>query len=131
MVRFLACSFYFIFGVPFVHLFLFGAVLFHNRVPLGPDIPGIILLYDVFIPCMYLYRAAAAAVLLLLCVVILLLLLHQLLLFVIVCRMAKIVAGSLNCFLSLYSQTYIIFNACTPWQCCRIYGLDLRILHPR
>ena len=75
--------------------------------------------------------AAVAAAAAGLCVAILRLLLQQLLLFVIVCRMAKIVAGSLNCFLSLYSQTYIIFNACTPWQCCRIYGLDLRILHPR
>ena len=32
----------------FFHLFLFGAAWLHNRVALGPDIPGIILLYDVF-----------------------------------------------------------------------------------
>ena len=62
----------------FFHLFLFAAVWLHNRVPLvGPGIPGIIPL--------------------LLCVLLSVLsLLHQLLLFVIVYRMAKIVAGSLN-----------------------------------
>ena len=58
----------------------------HNRVvPLGPDIPGILLLYDVYIIYLaysYTYRV--------------LLPLQQLLLFVIVCRMAKIVAVSLK-----------------------------------
>ena len=56
-------SFY-LFGVPFFFTsFLFGAVWFHNRVPLGPDIPGIILLlYDVsYVWHAFIQSAAAAA----------------------------------------------------------------------
>ena len=61
VVRFQACS-QKKNGVPF-HLFcFFGVVWSHNRVPLGPEIPGIILLYDVlvYIPGMYLYIQSAA-----------------------------------------------------------------------
>ena len=64
-----------------------------------PDIPGIVpVLYCYtghYIPDMYLYRVLPPLLppLLLLCVAILLLLLQQLLLFVIVWRMAKMVAG--------------------------------------
>ena len=65
---------------------------FHNRVPLGYDLPGIILLlYDVLYTCHVFIQSvptAAAA----LCVA-MLVLLQQLLLFVIVCRMVSIVAG--------------------------------------
>ena len=29
-------------------------------------------------------------------------------------------------------QTRFIFNVCTPWQCCRIYGLDFCLyIYPR
>ena len=96
MVRFPACSFSFSFLVcHFFHLFLFGAAWLHNRVALGPDIPGIILLYDVLYPCVFVHRVLLP-LLLLLCVAILLMLLQQLLLFVIVCQMAKFVTGLLN-----------------------------------
>ena len=84
-------------------------------VPLGPDIPGIILillLYDVScIPDIYyLYiQNAAAAAAAALCVAILLLLLQQLLLFVIVCRMAKNVAGLLN--LNLWFHPVFSFSS--------------------
>jgi len=53
--------------------------------------------------------------------------------FVIVCRMAKIVAGSSNLipFSAFFLfQHDLLFNRCTSWQYCRIYGLDLPILHP-
>ena len=33
----------------FSPLFLFGVVWFHNRVPLGPNVPGIVLQYDVLL----------------------------------------------------------------------------------
>ena len=61
--------------------------------------------------------AAVAAAAAGLCVAILRLLLQQLLLFVIVCRMAKIVAGLLNLIPSsvffLFIQIRFIFNVCT------------------
>ena len=103
MVRFPACSFSFSFLVcHFFHLFLFGAAWLHNRVALGPDIPGIILLYDVLYPCVFVHRVLLP-LLLLLCVAILLFLLYQLLLFVTACRMATIVAGSSNLIHLLFS----------------------------
>ena len=34
-------------------------------------------------------------------------------------------------FVFLFIQTRFIFNEYTPWQYCRIYRLDLPILHPR
>ena len=121
----------------FFHLFLFGAVCFHNRVPLAPDLPCVAVYRctTYYVPCMYVYRVLLPLLLLLLCVAILLLLLHQLLLFVIVCRMAKIVSGSLNLIPSIVSFLLILKHElhliCTPWQCCRSHGLDLPILHPR
>ena len=54
-----------------------------------------------------------------------------LLLFVIVCRMTQFVAvvqqvlHLMPVFLSLYSNTISFY--CTPWQCCRMYSLDLPI----
>ena len=76
--------------------------------------------------------AAVAAAAAGLCVAILRLLLQQLLLFVIVCRMAKIVAGPLiqNLIASsvffLFIQRRFIFNVCTPWHhWCGIYGLGM------
>ena len=89
-----------------------------------PDIPGVILLlYDVLCTWHVVVQSAAAGAAAL-CVAVLLLLLQQLLLFVIVCRMAKIVAGVLNLIPSnvffLFIQTRFIFNVCTPWQYCRI-----------
>ena len=89
-----------------------GVVWFHNRVPLGPDIPGIILLYDVvytwhvFIHKECCCRCCSCSVPVFL--------LQQLPLFVILYRMAKNVAGSLNLIASsvffLFIQTRIIFN---------------------
>ena len=61
------------------------------------------------------------------------LLLLQLLLFVMICRMAKYLLwsmGSDSIVFFVFIQTRRIFNVCTPWQHCRIYGLDLPI-HPR
>ena len=75
--------------VCFFHLFLFGAVWFiHNRIEsVGPDTPGIILLYDVYKPGMYLHIKSAVLLLLLLLFVLLpgmlLLVLQQPLMFVI------------------------------------------------
>ena len=66
----------------------------------------------IYLACIYTYR-----------------LLLPLLLFVIVCRMAKIAAGSMNLIPSsvvfLFIQTRSIFNVRTPWQYCRVHGLDL------
>ena len=45
----------------FLTYFLFGAVWFHNREPLGPDTPGIILLYEVLYSWHVLAMSAAAA----------------------------------------------------------------------
>ena len=73
---------------------------------------------------LYIQNAAAAAAAALMCVVVLLLLLHQLLLFVIVCRMAQIVAGSLNLiastvfFLFILKQDLSLMYVRTRWQCC-------------
>ena len=124
------CRFFFI-------SFLFSAVWLHNRIYLQvePNIPAIILLSSCctyYKPGMYLYRVRLPLLLPLFCVAtsIFLLLLQQLLLFVIVCRMAKHV-GSLNLTLSsvffLFIQRRFIFKVCTPWQYCRISGLDLPI----
>ena len=69
----------------------------HNRVPLGPDI--LYITTCIYLASIHTYRVLLPLLLLLLlllCVVILLVLLKLLLLFVIVCRMAKFVAGSLN-----------------------------------
>ena len=104
------------FGAPFFfHLVFVGTVWFHNRVPLGPDVPGIMLLYGVLCTCYVFVQSAAAAAAAAVCVAILLLQLQQLLLFVIVCRMVKIVSGSLNLIPSrvflLFTQTQFIFNA--------------------
>ena len=76
----------------FTSFFLFGVVWFHIRVPLGPDIPCTILLYDVLYTWHVLIRRECCCRCYCYSVP---LLLQQLLLFV-VCRMAKIVAGSLN-----------------------------------
>ena len=83
--------------------------------------------------------AAAAAAVAALCVAILLLLLAAwqqcccfLLLFVIVCWMAKFVAGSLNLipvFLFLLIETRSIFDG-TPWQYCVVFTASI-CLHPR
>ena len=72
-------------------------------------------------PGMYLgVRSATADAAAALCVSILLLLLQQLLPFVIVCRIAKIVAGRLNPVPSsvfcLFMQTRFRFSVCTLWQ---------------
>ena len=53
-----------------VFISLFGVVWFHNRVPLGPDILGIILLCDVlytfiYLACIYTYRVLLPLLLLL------------------------------------------------------------------
>ena len=88
----------------FFQLFWFGAVLVHNRVPLGPDIPGIILLYDVllrsiYLACIYTCRVLLPLLLLLLCMSVYCCCCTScrlLLLFVIVCRMAIFFAGSVN-----------------------------------
>ena len=85
----------FFFCVPLFFTYLLFGVWLHNRVPLEPEIRGIILLYDVLYTWHILIRSAADAAAAL-CVAILLLLLQQLLLFVIMCRMANNVAGSLN-----------------------------------
>ena len=80
-------------------------------------------------------RAAAAAAASL-CVAILLLLLQQqcccfLLLFVIVCRMAKLVAGSLNLTLVFSFPSFKRdFFSCTPWQYCIAFTASI-CLHPR
>ena len=131
VVRFRACSFFIC--VPFFHLFLFRVVWFHNRVPLGP-VPGIIQLYDVLYTWhVFIRKESCCCCCCCRCSVPVLL---QLLLFVIVCWKAKTVAGSLylipsTSFFFLFIQTLLIFNVCNPWQYCRIYGLDLPILHPR
>ena len=55
-VRSPACSLFFISCAVFF-LFFFGAVWFHTRVPVGPDIPGIYCwCVTYYIPGMYLYR---------------------------------------------------------------------------
>ena len=87
---------------------------------LGASVQGI---FHVFthIECCYRGRCYC-------CSVVILLLLLQLLLFVIVCRMAKIVAFSLNVIPSLVffsSFSNMTFSVCTPWQCYRIHGLRL------
>ena len=129
----------------FFYLFLFGAVWhIHNRVvPLGPDIPGTryLVLYcctTYYIPCTYLYMqsAAAAAAVAVLCVAILLLfLLQQPLLFVIVCRMVKTVAGSLNLIPSIvffsFSNTFFFFMYVPLGSVVAFTALILPILYPR
>ena len=123
----------------FFHVFFVwrGVVSQPSPSTVGPDIPGIILLYEydvfntwhVFIHTECCCRCCCCSVPVLL--------LQQLLLFDVVCRMAKIVAGSLNLIPSSVFfpliQTRFIFHVCTstPWQYCRIYGLYLPILHPR
>ena len=66
VIRFPAFSLFF--GVPhYFSLFLFGVVWFHTRVPLGPGMPGIVLLYDVLYTwtCIYSYRVLLPLLLLL------------------------------------------------------------------
>ena len=63
-------------GAIFFRLFMFGAVWFHNRVPLRPDImPVIVLMYDVLCT-LHVFIQSAAAAAAALYVAILLLLLH-------------------------------------------------------
>ena len=100
----------------FFHLFLVGVVWFHNRVPLGPAIPGIILLYDVLYTWhVFIYTERCCRCCCCCCAPVLLLL--QKLLSVIVRRTAKTVAGSLNLMTSnvffLFIQTQFIFDVCT------------------
>ena len=125
----------FFLGVPFFfhRLVLFGVVWFCKQIPLGPDIPGILLLYALLYTlhvCIHPECCCRCC-----CCSVPVLLLQQLLLFVIVCRMAKIVDGSLNLIpysvFFLFIQTRFFLDICTLWQGCRIYGLDLPILHPR
>ena len=97
---------------------------FHKCVPLRPDIPGIILFVVLYTWHVYVQSAAAAAA---------------------AALYRRCCCSSCCCssscagwqalllvrriwfhpvVLSLHSNT-IIFNVCTPWQYCRIYGLDL------
>ena len=116
----------------FFHLYLLGAVCFHNRVPLGPavDIPGIFYSTTYLrIPDMYLciQSAAAAAASAALC-----------------CCSAVVAAAAATCcfchrvpdgifcagsfnliplfFFSLNSN--MIYFSCNPWQYCRMHDLD-------
>ena len=110
-------------GVPFFsHLFLFGVVWFHTRVPLGPRIPGIILLYDV----LYTWHAFIHACRVLLPLLPLLLLLLLLCTGVFAASAAVVPHGvpdgkkccwfieydSIQCFL-VFIQARFIFNVCT------------------
>ena len=85
VVRIPACSRFFCWCAFFVsRLFLFGIMLLHSRVRPGPDIPGIILLYDdlytwhVFIDTECCCRGCCCSAPVLL--------LQQLLLFIVVCE---------------------------------------------
>ena len=91
----------------FLHL-LFGTVWVYNRVPLGPNIAGIILLLYGVLYTWHIVVQSAAAAAAALCVDIRLFWLQLLLLFVIVCRIAKCwltQSDSVQWFLSLYSNT--------------------------
>ena len=102
---------------------------FHNRVPLGPDIPGIMLLFDVLYSWHVLYiQSAAAAAAAACCSVAIPMLLQQLLLFVIVCRMEKNCCGfiesdAIQCFLSHSITIY--------FQCMYPVAVLLSHLRPR
>ena len=134
---FFRCAFFF-------HLFFWRRVVSQPSTSIGPEILyGV--LCDVYTWHVFIRRVLLP--LLLLCVAILLLLQH-LLQFVIVCRMAKFVAGSLELIpvFSLFIRARFIFNAprgntvafthftvplSSTVAFLRIYGLDLPILHPR
>ena len=134
MVRSPACSLLFIWSTVFFHLFFVWRRVVSQPNISRADIPGIILpLYDVlyirhvFIECgcrcccsLCCYTSAVAAASAAVR--------HRV-------PDGKIVAGSLNLIPSsvsfLFIQTPFIFNVCTPWQHCRICGLDLPIRHSR
>ena len=112
--------------------FLFGAVWFHNRVPLHRTWCTI-LLYDVYLVylgcicvtgccwrcccsvCCYTAVVAATTAACCCCLVI-------------VCwQNLLLVIESIPSVFFLFIQTQFTFNVRTPWQYCRIYGLDLPI----
>ena len=80
----------------------------------------------IYLPCICAYRVLLPLPLFFVAILLLLL---QLLLFVVVCRMALFVAGSLNLIPVFYFCSKTNYFEHSPWRYCRIYGLDLPI-HP-
>ena len=112
-----------------------AAVWFHNRVPLAPDVPGIVLLYSravrriIYLRCIYTYHVQSCCrCYCSVCCYIAAVLLQQLLLFVIVCRIAKIVAGSLTL---IPSSVFFLFKH--DFFLCKypLAGLLSHLLLPR